>query len=169
MLPYEAEMEFSIVPLLTSLVVALGGLYLGWLAYRNVKAGQEDPLKGTLGSIHTVLQNKFYMDEFYEKVFIKPAVWVSEVFTSIWMDKKVIDGFLHAIANFFLGLGKLVRKYFDVWVINEGGDALADGVLKTGGALTSIQTGRVQQYLATSIASITVIGALVYVILVVLK
>ena len=93
-------------------------------------------MKAALGSFHTVLQNKFYVDEFYEKVFIKPAVWISETFTSIWMDKKVIDGFLHAIAGFFLGLGKFIRKYFDVPVINEGGDALAEGVLKTGGALT---------------------------------
>jgi NADH-quinone oxidoreductase subunit L len=169
MVANEAEMEFSIVPLLTSLVVALGGLYIGWLVYRNVKAGQEDPLKSALGSVHTVLQNKFYVDEFYEKVFIKPAVWVSEVFTSIWMDKKVIDGFLHGVAWLFLEMGKLIRKYFDVWVINEGGDALAEGVMKTGGALTKIQTGRVQQYLATSIASIAVIGAIVYLVIVVLK
>ena len=33
---------FSIVPLLVSVVVALGGLYGGWLVYRNVRAGDED-------------------------------------------------------------------------------------------------------------------------------
>ena len=34
-----AELPFSAVPLLTSLVVALGGLVLGWLVYRGGSRG----------------------------------------------------------------------------------------------------------------------------------
>src|SRR5512138_1287526 len=36
---------FSAVPLLTSLVVALGGLLIGWLYYRNVKTAEQDALQ----------------------------------------------------------------------------------------------------------------------------
>ena len=53
------------VPLLTSLVVALGGLTLGWLVYRDVKAGATDPLAKPLGPLHPVLKNKYYFDELY--------------------------------------------------------------------------------------------------------
>lgn len=166
----EAEATaFSMVPLITSLVVALGGLYLGWLAYRKIEAGQEDPLKTALGSFHSVLKNKFYFDELYDVIFVKPSTWFAEVFTSLWMDKKVIDGILHAIARFFLALGKIIRQFFDIPVINQGGDALASGVFKTGGALTKIQTGRLQQYLAASITSIVVIGLALYGLLLVIK
>ncbi len=58
--------HFSWVPLLTSLVVALGGLLAGWLTYRNFKVGQEDPLKKWLGPVYKVLQNKYYFDEIYD-------------------------------------------------------------------------------------------------------
>jgi NADH-quinone oxidoreductase subunit L len=155
----EHTVEFSWVPLITSLVVSLGGLYIGWLVYRKLTAGEEDPLKKTLGSFHTVLANKYYVDEFYQAAFIRPAVWVSEVFTSIWMDKKVIDGALHAIARFFLWIGRIFRQYFDIPVINTGGDALADGVQKAGQAATSMQSGRVQQYLAVSLVTIIIVAA----------
>lgn len=157
----EAVVHFSAVPLITSLVVALGGLYLGWLVYKNYCAGQTDPMKSALGSLHTVLKNKYYVDELYEVIFIKPATWISETFTYKWMDKTVIDGILHAIARFFLWLGKVVRKFFDVYVINEGGDAMAELVAWTGEKLTLIQSGRVQQYLVTSISAMIVLSLIV--------
>ncbi len=34
------EVAFSWVPLITSLIVALGGLFFGWLVYRKVKTPQ---------------------------------------------------------------------------------------------------------------------------------
>src|SRR5215510_13506610 len=51
--------EFNILPLLTSLVVAFVGLYLGWLTYRGVNTPAEDKLQ------IPVLQNKYYFDELY--------------------------------------------------------------------------------------------------------
>ena len=62
-------LEFNIIPLLTSLVVALGGLGLGWLVYRNVNSPAEDKLQIGL------LKNKYYFDEIYDVVFVKPAYW----------------------------------------------------------------------------------------------
>ncbi|MEX2143679.1 MAG: NADH-quinone oxidoreductase subunit L, partial [Anaerolineales bacterium] len=49
---------FSIVPLLVSLGVALGGLALGWLVYR--KAGQVDPLRKPLGAFYNLIENKYF-------------------------------------------------------------------------------------------------------------
>lgn len=153
---------FSSIPLITSLVVALGGLFLGWWIYRDMPKGKEDPLQLALGSFHTVLKNKYYVDEIYQVIFIKPSAWLAETFTYLWLDKKVIDGALHAIAHFFLWLGKIIRQFFDVPVINRGGDAVADSVYWTGGRLTKIQSGRIQQYLATSVTTMVVVGLVIY-------
>ena len=55
--------------LLTSLGVALGGLFFGWLVYRNVNSPAEDKLQ------IPVLKNKWYFDEAYDFLFVKPAYW----------------------------------------------------------------------------------------------
>jgi NADH-quinone oxidoreductase subunit L len=165
MLGHEGEAAaFSAVPLLVSIVVSLGGLTLGWLAYRKVKIAV-DPLKQALGGLHTVLQRKYFVDEVYNFLFIRPAVWISEVFTSRWMDRVVIDGFLHAIARAFLWLGKIVRHGFDVPVVNAGGDALAAGIRKGGAALSPMQSGRVQQYMVVTITVVMVFSAILFAIL----
>ncbi|MBI3739895.1 MAG: NADH-quinone oxidoreductase subunit L, partial [Chloroflexi bacterium] len=65
---------FNFIPLLTSLAVALGGLFFGWLAYRNVESAAQDRLQIPL------LKNKYYFDEMYDFIFINPAIWFSETF-----------------------------------------------------------------------------------------
>jgi len=149
--------EFSFVPLVTSLAVALGGLYFGWLAYRNVKSPAEDKLQ------IKVLMNKWYFDEIYEVIFIKPATWFSEVFVSQWMDKGFIDGILHIFGPTTQGIGSTIRNYFDLPVINRFfGDGSADVTWWFGRNLRPMQTGRIQQYLILTLALIIVVGGLVY-------
>jgi NADH-quinone oxidoreductase subunit L len=153
-------LEFSIVPLLASLIVALGGLFFGWLAYRNVKSPAEDKLQ--IG----VLKNKWYFDEAYDFLFIRPAYWFSETFVSIWMDKGVIDGILHIFGRVTDFLGSLIRNYFDVPVVNRFfGDGSADVVYWTGKNLRPIQTGRIQQYLMLALVVFIVIGVTLYYLL----
>ena len=147
---------FSWVPLLTSMGVALGGLFLGWFTYRKVNSPKRDFLQ------IPVLKNKWYFDEFYNLVFIKPSIWISEKFTSQYMDKNVIDGFLHSLARFSLFLGNAFRNYFDKPVINEFiGDGTGNLVKTSGFGLRKIQAGRIQFYMIASIA-VLVVFALVY-------
>ncbi len=153
-------LEFNWTPLLTSLVVALGGLFLGWLTYRNVTSVEQDKLQ------IPVLKNKYYFDEAYEFLFIKPSIWFSEVFVSQWMDKGFIDGILHIFGPTTSRIGSAIRNYFDVPVINQFfGDGSADATYWVGKNLRPIQTGRIQQYLLLSMAVLFVVGGLVYFLL----
>jgi NADH-quinone oxidoreductase subunit L len=154
-------LAFSIWPLLTSLVVALGGLTLGWLVYKDVKAGAADPLKKPLGAVYPFLQNKWYFDEFYAHYVVKPATWVCEVFTT-WMDRGVIDGILHSVARLALFIGHVLRNYFDKPIINELiGDGTAE-LFWRGQKIREIQTGRIQSYLIGSVSVMLVIIAALY-------
>jgi len=153
-------LEFSWVPLLTSLGVALGGLFFGWLVYRNVTSVEQDKLQIPF------LKNKYYFDEAYDFLFIKPAFWFSEVFVSKWMDKGVIDGILHIFGPTTGGIGSAIRNYFDVPVVNRFfGDGSADVTYWIGKNLRPIQTGRIQQYLILSMVVLFVVGGLVYFLL----
>ncbi len=154
--------EFSWVPLITSFTVALGGLFCGWLVYRNVNSPQEDFLQIPL------LKNKWYFDEIYDYLFVKPASWIAEKFTSLYMDQIVIDGILHSLARFSLFLGHAFRTYIDKPVINEFiGDGTGNVVKASGSGLRKIQAGRIQYYMVASITML-VIFALLYYFLVVL-
>lgn len=151
----ETEEIFRWIPLLTSLAVSLGGLYLGWLVYRRVAAGEKDPLQKPLGAVYTVLKNKYYVDELYQRVFIRPALWVADVLVSDWIDRKVLDGILHSIARFGMVAGRFLRNAFDIPVINNRlGDGTANTVRGAGYRMGKMQTGRIQQYMMIAVTTL---------------
>ncbi len=139
--------DFSIIPLATSVGVALGGLLLGYLAYRNA---QTDPLKKLLGPVHKILENKYYVDELYDRAFIQPAKKISHDFAYLFVDRNLIDGTLHALAEITFWLGGIFRNKFDVPVINGFGDWVADAAQWAGNTIRKIQTGSIQQYMLVS-------------------
>jgi len=161
LLEHPPVLEFSIWPLLTSLVVALGGLFFGWYVYRNVNSPAEDKLQ------FPVLKNKWYFDEAYDYLFVKPAYWFSETFVYKWMDKGVIDSILHAFGKVTGWLGSAIRNYIDTPVINEFiGDGIARVTQWFGGRLQPIQTGRIQQYMLASLGVLILVGGLLFSLLV---
>lgn len=144
---HEAEIAFSWIPLLTSLVVALGGLFVGWMIYRDFEAGATDPLEKWLGPVYPVLKNKYYFDELYDKIFIKPSIWFAENIAYLWMDRKIIDGALHWVAQISGPIGDFFREKIDMPIINGFGDFVGYGGKKLGNKMRVVQTGRLQQYM----------------------
>lgn len=155
---------FQIVPLVASLVVALGGIALGWLVYgrKPLAKGQVDPLVASLGPVHTFLQNKWYWDELYEKFFIRPVVSFSERIAYELIDQGIIDGTLHGIARLFYGFGAYV-KAFELKVFNEGVDAIKDFVLRNAQGFRSLQTGKIQEYVLASMLIAGTLTILIYI------
>jgi NADH-quinone oxidoreductase subunit L len=154
------EAEFSAVPLITSLVVALGGLAAGWFAYRSVRKPEQDGLQ--IG----VLKNKWYIDELYSALLIKPAIWFSEKVVYELVDKGVIDGFLHLFGRGTARIGSGLRNVIDKPVINAFfGDGTARVVQGSGRGLQPMQTGRIQQYILASILIMIVLAGLAFVLL----
>ena len=150
-------LAFNWTPLLVSLLVSLGGLGLGYFIYRNVNSPAEDKLQ------IPVLKNKYYIDEAYNFLFVKPSYWFAENVVYKFMDQKVIDGILHLFGPGTAGIGSAIRNYFDLPVINRG---LGDGSYKVTWwfmrRIRPIQTGRVQQYLVFALATFVIVGAVLY-------
>jgi NADH-quinone oxidoreductase subunit L len=149
--------KFNWAPLLTSLGVALGGLFFGWLVYRKVNSPAEDKLQIPL------LKNKYYFDEIYSFLFVKPAYWISEKFTDMFMDRLIIDGILHSMARLSLFLGNVFRNYFDKPVINGFiADGTGNAVKASGNSLRKVQAGRIQYYMVVSMVVLVVFAVLYY-------
>ena len=149
---------FNIVPVATSVIVALAGLWLGYMMYwrRPLKAGQADPLLGVLGPLHAVLQNRYYLDDIYGAVFVKPSQWLAAQ-VIVLLDRGLIDALLHIIARVFTWLGDLT-KVLNLWLIDGVGDGIPIAIFHAGGWLRRMQSGRIQQYMLLVLAAAVVIG-----------
>ena len=149
---------FNIVPVATSVLVALLGLWLGWLIYwrKPLKAGEKDPMESALGAMYPILQNRYYLDDLYERVFVKPSQWLGFQVIA-FLDKGLIDAFLHVIGRVFTWLGDLV-KVLNLWLIDGVGDGIPIAIFNFGGWLRRMQTGRVQQYMLLALVAAVLIG-----------
>ena len=127
------------------------------LAYRGVKSPAQDRLQ------IPVLKNKWYFDEAYDFLFVKPAYWFAETFVYKWMDAGLIDGILHGVGKATAFLGSAIRNYIDKAIINEFvGDGTARLTQWLGDRLRPVQTGRIQQYMLASLGVLIVVGSLLF-------
>jgi NADH-quinone oxidoreductase subunit L len=152
-------------PIIVSIVVALGGLFLGWLVYarRPLQEGQQDPLVDTLGPAHHFLNNKWYWDELYDRVFVNPTVWFSERVAYEIIDKGIIDGTLHLIARAFYSTGAYLKRFEEV-VISGGVDWIKDRFLDGAREFRYLQTGKVQEYALISVFIATALAVVILLI-----
>ncbi len=154
-------LKFNLVPLVDSLVVALGGLLVGWLIYtrKPLQKGQEDPLVRPLGALHTFLNNKWYWDELYHVLFYRPTIWVSETLVYVYIDKGLIDGTLHLIARAFYTFGSYMKRLEEL-IFGDFVDWTKDMFLRFANDSRELETGRIQEYVWMSAISIAVIAAI---------
>jgi NADH-quinone oxidoreductase subunit L len=106
--------------------------------------------------VWTVVYNKYYVDELYERIVLKPAAAVARAFS--WFDGRILDGLVHAVAavtKVFANLDGAIDKY----VVDGAVNGLAGIIGWSGGTLRLLQTGRIQTYLYGALG-----GALVVVL-----
>ncbi len=135
--------------MLLSMIVALGGLGLGWWVYgrKPVEAGQPDPTQVALGpGIWATLQNRFYIDLLYRRYLLQPVERFAERVVIQAIDKETIDGVLETIAETFIWLGEAFKR-FNTVVIDGTVDGICAAIDNFAAWFRQVQTGRVQQYL----------------------
>jgi NADH-quinone oxidoreductase subunit L len=94
----------SIAPMIISVFFGLCGIALAWLFYVERPALAESA-KNAVGPLYTIVLNKYYIDEIYSAVIVKPIEIVSKFVLWKGVDEGLID---KAGVN---GLGHLVRGW----------------------------------------------------------
>jgi len=157
---------FTWTPVMLSVVVGLSGLFLGWLVYgrNSLKVGQQDPLIKWFGPLYELLSNKYYIDELYDLVFVRPAKWLSETVSFRFVDRILIDGLLHAIAGWTMKLGS-GAVWFEKWGINYAPDKFGDGVRASGDSVRIVQSGKIQDYLMLTMSALVVVVIIVFMVI----
>jgi NADH-quinone oxidoreductase subunit L len=146
-----AEVSFADVPhVLEYAFQAMGVLAaaVGFLAARALyKDGRSEVparLKARFEGIWTVVYNKYYVDELYDAIVVRPSTAFARLASRF--DGGVVDG----AVNFAGAIGRALGR-IDAWIDTT----FVDGAVNLVAALTSaagrglrrIQTGRVQTYL----------------------
>jgi NADH-quinone oxidoreductase subunit L len=93
-----------------SVAVALAGIYLAHQMYL-AKAGAADRVAARLFGLYNLLKRKYYVDEIYDALFVRPLFWLSENFFWKIFDVKLIDGTVNGSAKLFGGLASLLRRW----------------------------------------------------------
>jgi NADH-quinone oxidoreductase subunit L len=137
-----------------SLLLALGGLYLGYLLYarRPLAEGEPDPLSWLLRPVYPWLQNRYYIDEFYQATVIRSTLWLSSFFADVdarW----VIDPFVNLVGRAGAALANLASD-FDAKVVDQAAAGAGRFVRASGRGLRQVQTGLIQDYLLVVVVTV---------------
>jgi len=92
-----------------SILIAFAGVFLAESMYGKQGLAADDKVKKFFGSFYKVLQNKFYVDEVYNALIIRPFVAISD-FIVVPFDKYVVDGLVNSTAGLTQSLGQYFRK-----------------------------------------------------------
>ncbi len=152
---YEAHSFSWFLALLTG---GLGTLaFAGGIAMYNGRA--VEPLR-VLGPLWTAMENKWYVDELYKWIFIKPAVATAELFRRVdadWIVDPIVNG-AAALGRRFGGLSSWLDRNIVDGTVNLVGIVMDE----VSNYLKLLQTGRVQNYLVILLAGILVLAGLYF-------
>jgi NADH-quinone oxidoreductase subunit L len=87
--------EFGLMGL--AIVVALAGIYFAWRLYGGAKGAERGSAwEASHPGVQRLLANKYYVDEIYDRLIVRPLAWTSRVILWKVVDNVVIDGAVKA-------------------------------------------------------------------------
>ena len=102
-------------------LVAGAGAAAAWLLYVK-RPGFPERIRAALGPLHRCFERKFYVDELYDRLFVRPTLAISDALLFRGVDVRLIDGVLVG------GPARVLRAF-------------------AGGVLRRLQSGLAQGYL----------------------
>ncbi|MDP7039136.1 MAG: hypothetical protein QGI45_08265, partial [Myxococcota bacterium] len=124
--------------------VELGFIPLALAVVQLFRALPKQDKAGWMRTAYQAVYNKYYIDELYDWMIVRPSHFVANFFSNI--DKKLIDGFVHFVA--FMGrLIAAIDGLIDALVVDGLILAFARGIAACGNRIRQTQTGQIQTYL----------------------
>jgi NADH-quinone oxidoreductase subunit L len=119
------------------------GILLAYLFYyaRTLDSAR---VKESLAPVHRFLWNKWYFDELYAVLFVRPALDLAHWCRSF--DLEIIDGTVDSLARFTIRVAKWDGQ-FDNGVIDGLANLIARVTYGLGGTLRRVQTGYIRSYI----------------------
>ena len=111
---HSAGITFALLVL--SALVAIAGVALAWMVYGR-SAARAAAIGVPRNPLHRLLIEKYYVDELYDALFVKPiyrlSLWLARVF-----DPLVVDGIVNGVASLVTGWARGLRRVQTGFVMN---------------------------------------------------
>ncbi|HUF39639.1 MAG TPA: proton-conducting transporter membrane subunit, partial [Anaerolineales bacterium] len=141
--------EFELQVALTSTGLALAAIAVSWLLYgwKPLKEGAPDPLRRWIGPLFTAFNARWWVDEFYGRLIVRPFNRLS-----VFLAEKVDWAFWHdGFHDKFLGAGfrwlaRMLADPVDLGFVDRIATVLAEGTGGLSRLLGRVQSGFVRNY-----------------------
>jgi NADH-quinone oxidoreductase subunit L len=164
------EFNFTVAALSTVLAI-LAIAFASWLYGRRreeqlrlpAAKRPDDPLRSILGPLFSVWENKYWVDELYGLLIVKPYATLSRFFAD-WVDMRFWHDWFHEVilAGAFRGLTYIFARPIDLGIIDGFANFLGNLTQRVARSLRRVQTGFVRNYaLSVFFGVVIIIGYLI--------
>ncbi|MBB6128275.1 NADH-quinone oxidoreductase subunit L [Mucilaginibacter lappiensis] len=129
----------SLIPICVNVI----SLLVLFAAYR-IYAREGDFTFSQRGYFYRLSYNQWYIDNLYKRVIVNPVLRLGSA--CFWIDRNIIDGFLHLLARISGTIAKLAT-WTDEYIVDGFLHLLAAIVQSVGNFARKFQSGKVQYYL----------------------
>jgi len=134
--------EFHNTATLVASGTALAGFLLATAIYGLGLVNPTD-VKQAFGGVYRFLRNKWYFDEVYDVVFVRPVMFLSQRIADF--DRLVIDGVIHGAARWTRHVS-VADDWFDRLFVDGLVNLTARWTYSLGNGLRGFQSGKLRQY-----------------------
>jgi NADH-quinone oxidoreductase subunit L len=170
------EIPFNPIVAALSTTIALLAIAISYYFYEvRYKAIQslpkakriDDPLRGVLGPVFYWMERKWFVDELYETIIVRPYKWVAHMVSrgeAVGGEPSQMQIFMHDVvyAGGLRVLSDLLALIIDLGFVTAFGSGMAVLLQRGAGGLRKIQTGFVRNYaLVVFLGVVLIIGYLI--------
>jgi NADH-quinone oxidoreductase subunit L len=104
-------------PIILAVAIGLGGLGLAWAMLGRRRIGDAATEPAYTSGAEKVLYNKWYVDELYDRVVVRPVGWLSRA--ERWFDEVLVDGVVDLAGRMAqwvgVGVGRIQSGYVNTY------------------------------------------------------
>lgn len=149
---FEGQEPLHIIPMVIAVLVGLLGILIAFILYFG-KPITNKKISKWIYPLYKLLHNKYYIDEIYGFIIIKPLMKLAEFINTF--DRVVVDGFVNFIGKLTVIFSRAV-DIFDIKAVDGVVNKVADVTYLSGKKLRLLQTGNTSSYLAIMFGAVAI-------------
>jgi NADH-quinone oxidoreductase subunit L len=149
--------EIAGMGMIISIICAITGIALAWFMYLK-NTTLPDKIAKTFAPLYKFSLNKWYFDEFYEFAFVGTFMLFARM--CAWFDTNIVDGAVNGVGKITVVFSK-IGGWFDKYIVDGLVNLTAGITQMIGLGFRSVQTGKIQTYLAWTLAGVVIVFAII--------